>query len=353
MTPVLRSFKYLTAWILPVLTYFSFTGTGWITFLPIIFAFAFIPIIDHCVGLNGSNLEGEARNDVASSVAFDVVLQLTVLIQVVCTLFFFYALQDESLTAMEVVGRVLSMGLMNGVFGINVAHELGHRTDRYHQFLAKIMLSTTLFLHFYVEHNRGHHRNVSTPEDPATARLNENIYSFLLRTLPGSYVSAWQIVAKELERKRISFWSLRNEMIQYTLVHLGTLLFIFLLFGGWIMVFFLSAAFFGIILLETVNYIEHYGLVRKKVSDHRYEDVQVWHSWNSDFVVGRLLLFELTRHSDHHWQPNKPYELLDSIEKSLQMPTGYPAMMLLSYLPPAWFKVMNKRIHPQPEIKSA
>jgi alkane 1-monooxygenase len=300
--------------------------------------------LDHWVGLNSNNLLDAEREKFESTFWFDVILQITVLIHVVCCVLFLWTMGHAQMTGWELAGRVLSMGLMNGVFGINVAHELGHRTNAYHRFLAKILLSTTLFLHFYVEHNRGHHRNVSTNEDPATARFNESIYAFFIRTIPGSYVSAWQIIAKELQRKKQNFWSLRNEMVVYSLVHLITLLAIYWWCGGIVVLYFIAASLFGIILLETVNYIEHYGLMRKKVSENRYEDVQAWHSWNSDFIIGRLLLFELTRHSDHHEHPNKPYQLLDSMDRSFQMPAGYPAMMLLAFLPSAWFAVMNERI---------
>jgi alkane 1-monooxygenase len=340
-----RFIKYLVAWILPVFAYFSLSGHGWVTFSPLIFAFVFIPLLDQCVGLNERNLSDVERAVAEHSRGYDIVLQLTVLIQVACTVYFLRVMADATLTHMEITGRILCMGLMNGVFGINVAHELGHRTDYYHRFLAKILLSTTLFLHFYVEHNKGHHRNVSTPEDPATARFNESIYAFFLRTIPNSYASAWHIIAKELQRKKIPFWSLRNEMILYTMVHVLTIAAIVAISGWLIALYFVLAALFGIVLLETVNYIEHYGLMRKKVSANRYEDVQAWHSWNSDFVIGRLVLFELTRHSDHHWQPNKPYVLLDSVPDSFQMPAGYPAMMLLTFFPRAWFAVMNKRVN--------
>lgn len=339
-----RFIKYLAAWVLPVLTWVSFTQTGWLTFIPLIFAFVFIPILDQLIGLDERNIDAAERAVVEQSRVYDLVLESTVLIQVTCSIGFLFTIQEQGLSALDIVGRTLAMGLMNGVFGINVAHELGHRTKAYHRFLAKVLLSTTLFLHFYVEHNKGHHKHVSTPEDPATARFNENIYTFFLRTIPGSYRSAWQIVIKELARKKQGFWSWHNEMLVYTLVHAVTLGIIGLWLGVMVMLYFVLAALFGIILLETVNYIEHYGLMRKKVSEHRYDDVQVWHSWNSDFIVGRIVLFELTRHSDHHWQPNKPYELLDSLPRSQQMPAGYPAMMLLTFLPPIWFAVMNKRI---------
>jgi alkane 1-monooxygenase len=339
-----RFIKYLAAWILPVLAYVSLTSVGWTTFLPVLFAFVLIPAVDQCVGIDSRNLDAAERAVVEHSLVYDIILQLTVFIHVSCSVFFLFQVGEQGLSVADMCGRILAMGLMNGVFGINVAHELGHRTDAYHRFLAKVLLSTTLFLHFYVEHNKGHHRHVSTPEDPATARLNENIYSFFLRTIPNSYVSAWQIVRKELSRKQKSFWSIHNEMLIYTIIHIATLMVIGFLFGVVVVCSFLLAALVGILLLETVNYIEHYGLMRKKVSEFRYEDVQVWHSWNSDFVIGRIVLFELTRHSDHHWQPNKPYALLDSLKESHQMPAGYPAMMLLTFIPPLWFKVMNARI---------
>lgn len=339
-----RFVKYLAAWILPLLTWVSFTQTGWLTFLPLLFAFVLIPLLDQWVGVDGRNLDEAERAVVEHSPMYDLVLQCTVLIQVLCCIGFLFSMHQQQLSGWDKAGRILAMGLMNGVFGINVAHELGHRTSAYQRFLAKVLLSTTLFLHFYVEHNKGHHRHVSTPEDPATARFNESIYAFFLRTIPDSYRSAWQIVIKELQRKKRSFWSWHNEMLIYTAVHVVTIAAIAYGFGAMVTVYFLVAALFGILLLETVNYIEHYGLMRKRVSEHRYEDVQVWHSWNSDFVIGRIVLFELTRHSDHHWQPNKSYALLDSLPQSHQMPAGYPAMMLLSFFPPAWFAVMNKRI---------
>lgn len=236
------------------------------------------------------------------------------------------------------------MGIMCGVFGINIAHELGHRNSTGEKILSKIMLCTSLYMHFYIEHNRGHHRNVGTKEDPATALKNESVYTFWMRSLPLSFLSAWNIVKKERSRKKLKTWSLGNEMIQYLLVEFLLCAVIGFYFGMNAMFFFLIAAFIGMLLLETVNYIEHYGLYRKKVSEFRYEDVEPKHSWNSDYIIGRIFLFELTRHSDHHWEPSKHYQLLDSMPKASQLPAGYPAMMLLSLVPPMWFRVMNPRL---------
>ncbi len=257
---------------------------------------------------------------------------------------FIFFLNFWNVDSITVAGQISAMGMMCGVFGINVAHELGHRTDRFNQFLAKVMLTTSLYNHFFVEHNRGHHRNVGTHEDAATARKGEMLYVFWLRAVIMGWLSAWEIVSKERRRKNLNVLSFGNEMLQLQLVQVIMILIIGLLMGWWIALNVCIAAVIGIILLETVDYIEHYGLERKRINEHRYEDVTPIHSWNADFVLGRLVLFELTRHSDHHTTPSKHYQLLDSKVEASTLPAGYPAMMLLAMIPPAWFAVMNSKL---------
>jgi alkane 1-monooxygenase len=181
-------------------------------------------------------------------------------------------------------------------------------------------------------------------EDPATARYGEGVYRFWLRSIVGSWRSAWNISAKERNRKGCKVWSLNNPMVVYGLLIMGIPLGITLILGVQTGLFFIGSAVMGILLLETVNYIEHYGLCRVKVSEFRYQDVEPNHSWNSDYRLGRIVLFDLTRHSDHHYEPSKPYQALASMESCSQLPAGYPAMMLLSLIPPLWFKVMHPRI---------
>jgi alkane 1-monooxygenase len=236
------------------------------------------------------------------------------------------------------------MGMICGVLGINVAHELGHRPKPIERFMAKLLLATSLYMHFYIEHNKGHHRNVGTSADGATARRNESLYAFWFRTIIRSFRSAWQITEKELRRKKQNVWSLKNEILVMLIVQALLCAIIVVVFSLFTLLCFLAAAFMGILLLETVNYIEHYGLYRNKVNEFRYEDVEPEHSWNSDHVLGRLVLFELTRHSDHHYEPAKHYQLLNSMKGASQLPAGYPAMMLLSLFPPMWFLVMNSRL---------
>jgi alkane 1-monooxygenase len=236
------------------------------------------------------------------------------------------------------------MGQLCGVFGINVGHELGHRIGKTEQTLAKSLLLTSLYMHFFIEHNKGHHKRVATPSDPSSARYNEPVYVFYFRSIIFSYLGAWRIAASECRKKNRPVLSLYNEMIRFSLIELAAIAAVFYFFGGLITMYFLIAASIGILLLETVNYIEHYGLSRKQLGEGRYERALPVHSWNSDHLVGRLMLFELSRHSDHHFMASRKYQVLRHHEAAPQMPTGYPGMMLLSLVPPAWFYVMNRRI---------
>ena len=199
-------------------------------------------------------------------------------------------------------------------------------------------------MHFIVEHNRGHHKNVGTPQDPASAKLNEPVYTFWIRTVIGSFLSAWNIERNERRKQGRGVWSLGNEVIRLVVIEAAFLSVIYWIGGTNALIPFAFAAGIGILLLETVNYIEHYGLRRRLLPNGKYERVQPWHSWNSDYPLGRIILFELTRHSDHHYKTSKKYQVLEHLDESPQLPTGYPGMMLLSLVPPVWFKVVNPLI---------
>jgi alkane 1-monooxygenase len=198
-------------------------------------------------------------------------------------------------------------------------------------------------MHFFIEHNRGHHKNVSTDEDPASSRLGETVYSFYFRSIWGGWISAWHLEAEKLRKNQQPFWSVHNEMLRFQILQLSLLVFIYLIFGTQALIYFIGSATIGFLLLETVNYIEHYGLRRKK-KDNVYERTLPIHSWNSNHPIGRLVLLELSRHSDHHFIANRKYQTLRHFDESPQMPTGYPGMMLLALASPLWFWVMHKRI---------
>lgn len=339
----MKKFKYVSIFLLPLTVAISFTFNGFFTYLPLIVFFILIPILEHFLPQDNTNLSETEQLIAAKDPFYDWLMYLLVPIQIGFLAWYLLNISEVENT-LEVVGRTLSMGIMCGVVGINVGHELGHRQNRFEQFLGELLLTTSLENHFLPYHNRGHHHNVATPQDPATARKNEPLYFFWFRSHFGSYIQAWQI---EIQRMKIIgkpiFWY-TNRMVFYTLLNLIVCILIFVLIGKSELLFFVIVAGIGILLLETVNYIEHYGLLRKKRDNGTYDRVRRIHSWNSNHILGRVILFELSRHSDHHYKADRPYQLLESHDESPIMPSGYPGMMILSLIPPLFFKVMNPRI---------
>ncbi|MCG5431616.1 alkane 1-monooxygenase [Mycobacterium sp. MYCO198283] len=241
------------------------------------------------------------------------------------------------------IGLALSVGVLGGV-GINTAHELGHKVVRLERWLSKITLAQTCYGHFYVEHNRGHHARVATPEDPASARFGETFWEFLPRSVWGSLRSAWQLEARKFRRRNKSPFRWDNDVLNawaMSAVLWGTLIAVF---GVELVPFVVIQAVYGFTLLETVNYLEHYGLLRKRLPSGRYERCRPEHSWNSDHIVTNLFLYHLQRHSDHHANPARRYQTLRSFAEAPSLPSGYASMITLAYIPPLWRKVMDRRV---------
>ncbi len=333
--------KYLTIFLLPLTVGIGFLGKGWLTFLPLLTFFVVVPLLELVCKIDDSNLLGSERDDAEADPYYSWLLYLMLPVQFG---YLFWFLNTEFEQSFETLGAILSMGLMCGVIGINVGHELGHRSNRLERLVGELLLLSSLENHFLPYHNRGHHTNVGTPKDPATARRNEPIYVFWFRSHFGSYVQAWQIEWVRMgimKRARLGF---SNLMVVYTLTQLIFCFGIYWFLGLEALYRFLMVAGIGILLLETVNYIEHYGLMRKQRENGTYESVKRIHSWNANTILGRVVLFELTRHSDHHFKADRPYQVLETHEGSPTMPTGYPGMMLLSLIPPLFFKVVNPRI---------
>jgi len=339
----LYALKYLNVLILPVLAWVSFQSYGWMTYLPLIESFVFIPLLELAYKPDPSNLSPDQEEERKKDPIYDWQLYIMVPIQYGLLIMFLFSMQEAGLSLVDKIGRISAMGLLCGVIGINVAHELGHRNKWYEQLMAKALLLTSLYMHFFIEHNRGHHRNVSTKEDPSSARYGESLYAFWIRSVVFAYLSAWKLEAQRLAKKGLSTISIHNEMLRFQVIQVVFTLGIGLIFGLAVMGYFIGAAIMGFLLLETVNYIEHYGLERQQKGD-TYERVMPRHSWNSDHIIGRIVLFELSRHSDHHYIASRKYQILRHIDESPQMPTGYPGMMLLATIPPLWFSIMNPRI---------
>lgn len=340
----IRFVKYLTVWSIPATAAVSFTSTGWLVFLPLLYVFGLLPLLELLLRPSEQNLSAAEQEMALHDRVYDWLLYAVVPVQYGFLVWFLFSVTQEGLTTADLLGRISAMGVLCGVLGINVAHELGHRSTAHEQLMSKMLLLTSLYMHFFIEHNRGHHRHVATPEDPASARYGETVYGFWLRSVWESYRSAWKLEAERLRKKQLSFWSFHNEMLwfqgwQAALVGcIGLAL-------GWIPMFaFIGAATMGFLLLETVNYIEHYGLSRRQTEAGAYERVLPVHSWNSNHPIGRVVLFELSRHSDHHYIASRKYQVLRHHEQSPQMPTGYPGMMVLALIPPLWFTVMHAHL---------
>jgi alkane 1-monooxygenase len=247
------------------------------------------------------------------------------------------------LSWMAKIGLALSVGVLGGV-GINTAHELGHKKDAIERWLSKITLAQTCYGHFFIEHNRGHHVRVATPEDPASARMGESLWGFLPRSIWGSLRSAWQLEAQRMRRLNTRVFDIRNDVINAWLMSVALWGALLAIFGLVLIPFIVTQAVFGFVLLETVNYLEHYGLLRQKTTGGRYERCTPQHSWNSDHVVTNIFLYHLQRHSDHHANPTRRYQVLRSFDDAPNLPSGYASMVCLAYVPPLWRKVMDRRV---------
>lgn len=336
-----RDFKYLLAYIIPVSAFISIQGSGWVTWLTVIIAFGVIPIIEILVGTNTKNLSSDEAQKKKTETFFDVLLYINVLLVYGCIIFLLYNLHQRSYEIWEIGGVIISTGIVLGSSGINVAHELGHKSGKIPQLAARILLLPNLYMHFVIEHNYGHHKRVGTPEDPATSRYGEWVFPFWIRSVVGGFISAWRIETSRLKKLGQSAISFQNQMLQFLLVE-GLYVALIGITAGLFSIFVVVACgAVGILLLETINYIEHYGLVRRKQENGKYEQVETFHSWNSDHEIGRILLYELTRHADHHWKANKKYQILDHHAESPQLPYGYPTSILIALIPPLWFKIMN------------
>ncbi|MGB1042129.1 MAG: alkane 1-monooxygenase [Tenacibaculum sp.] len=340
----MKALKYLSIFILPVTVYISFTASGWLTILPLLTFFGFVPLLELFFTEDKNNFNKEQELIEKNNKLYTYILYATIPVQLLFLGWFLNIIQTTSLTTLELIGKTSAMGLMCGVIGLNVGHELGHRNNRFDEFLGEILLLTSLNTHFLPYHNAGHHLNVATPKDAATARKNEILYTFWIRSHFQSYYQAWEAENKRLQTSNRKWFHHQNRMLIYTLCNILLLSSIYYFLSIYTLLAFLAAAIIGILLLETVNYIEHYGLLRKKNNLGRYERVKRTHSWNSDHVIGKAMLFNLSRHSDHHYNGSKHYQLLKTLPESPQMPTGYPGMMLIALLPPLWFKLMNKKL---------
>lgn len=338
----LRDLKYLLAYLLPLSGFAGLYFLGWASAGAFWFGFVLVPMIELFVPASSYNEKEEVYVQKSRNPIFDYLLYLNVIAVYGLLAYFLWTISVRPLSTGELIFSTLNIGVLMAISGINVAHELGHRQSTFDQWISRLLLLPTLYSHFSLEHNYGHHLRVGTPEDPATARKNQSVYSFFMQSIFQGYKHAWKIGSNLLKEKELPLW--RHEMIWYHIAHIALIACIVLIFGWGVLIPYLVAAVISILTLECVNYIEHYGLVRKKMNSGRYEPMGEEHSWNSNHEIGRIVLFELVRHPDHHFQSSRKYQTLRHLDKSPQLPFGYPMSIALALIPPVWFSIMNPRL---------
>ncbi len=335
--------KYLMSYTIAIVSIVGILLGGVYTYMTVIYAFVFIPALEMLLKESNEKMSDEVKKSRSMDIFFDILLYLN--IPLVFSIFFLSLnMLFYSNSSMEIIGIIASTSIMMATNGINVAHELGHRKSFFSRTCSKLLLMPSQYMHFYIEHNFGHHVNVGTEEDPATAKYKQSLYSFWITSVIGQYISAWKLQLKLLKISKHHFFSIKNDMMFYLIFQSLFICIIFFNYGLAVSIYSLIISIISFLFLETINYIEHYGLSRNKDNNGRYERVKTVHSWNSNHVVGRLVLYELTRHSDHHFISSKKYQVLESIDESPQLPYGYPTSILLSMVPPLWFKIMNPRV---------
>jgi alkane 1-monooxygenase len=259
---------------------------------------------------------------------------------------YFVGTQDLPWTA--VLAIAVNIGILCG-FAINLGHELGHKKSRLERNLATSVLALGAYGHFAIDHNRGHHRHVATPEDCASSRMGETLYTFAMRELPGAFRRAWFLEAGRLERHEKSVWSFENEILRAGLITAAVSVGLLLAFGPIMIPYLLVTYFIGAFHLTLANYIEHYGLLRQKRPNGLYERCQPHHSWNSNHICSNWALYHLQRHSDHHANPGRRYQSLRHFDGLPTLPNGYFGMFLVALVPPLWFRVMDPLVVAQAE----
>ena len=340
----MKDLKYLFAYTVPIAVYVSFISYEIWTYSAIFYVFIILPALDILTGETRENMSSKEASYKKTKWIFDLMLYLNAPIVFGLLFMVLSKIQNNSYETFELIGLILSAGILLATNGINVAHELGHRKSFFDRFVSQLLYMPCLYMHFYIEHNFGHHLKVATPEDGATAKYNQNLYSFWFSSVTRQYISAWKSQIQKLKSEGFSFFSFKNNMLFYHIIQPVYLIGIYFLFSMEVMIFSIIIGVISFLFLECINYIEHYGLRRFKTDSNRYERVQPHHSWNSNFNIGRITLYELTRHSDHHYKSSKKYQVLNSHNECPTLPLGYPASILLSFIPPLWFWVMNPRV---------
>ncbi len=347
-----KRYLWLLGLVVPLLPFLAWglaqlSGLGIAYWFGPFVVFGVIPFLDTAIGKDSENPPDSAIRYLEQDRYYRWCTYLFLPLQFASLIFACALWSSGELSFLEELGLALSVAMVGGI-AINTAHELGHKRKGYERWLSKIALAQTGYGHFFIEHNRGHHVRVATPEDPASSRLGESFWEFLPRTVTGSLRSAIH-----LERERLArvaevngkgsggFWTIHNDVLNAWAMTLVLFAALTVGFGLEVLPWLLVQAVVGFSLLEVVNYLEHYGLLRQKQDDGRYERCRPEHSWNSDNIASNVFLYHLQRHSDHHANPIRRYQALRHFEGLPELPSGYATMIVLAYVPPLWRRTMD------------
>lgn len=334
--------------LLGVFLYFR-GGPEWVLVLPMGINYFVIPVLDWIFGSDTNNPPKEIVPQLENDRYYRYLTWVTVPLHFFTLIAVAWFVSTQDISNLSVLVMAVTAGTYSGLC-INTAHELGHKKLALEKWLAKIALTIPAYGHFCVEHNRGHHRYVATPGDPASARMGESVYRFALREIPGAFRRGWHVESERLSRRGLATWGLHNDILQSyagSLVLQGGLILIF----GWIMIpFLLIHNFLAWFQLTSANYIEHYGLLRAKDSSGNYERCKPHHSWNANYTFSNIVLFQLERHSDHHSNSSRRYQCLRNYIDIPELPNGYFGTYLVAYIPWLWYRVMDKRLLALPHI---
>ena len=344
----LLSLVYPLVPVFTIMFYFS-NNNPWALLTPLAVGFVLIPVLDYLLGTDRTNPPEEIVPLLDKDEYYKWLTYMAIPLHFVALGVSVWFIATVPLELGFYIGFAVVVGIFNGLC-INTAHEIGHKNTKLDKLLSRIALAVCGYGHFCIEHNAGHHRDVSTPEDPASSRMGESIYRFMLREIPGAAVRGWIGETARLKKKGYSFWSIQNHVLQsygLTLLIQGGAVLVL----GWIVLpFLLIHNFMAWYQLTSANYIEHYGLLRAKKENGKYERCQPHHSWNANHIFSNLVLFQLERHSDHHANPSRPYQSLRSFEDLPELPSGYFGMYFIAYFPSLWYHVMDKRVLAIPHI---
>lgn len=346
-----KRYLWLVALLMPLLPFlaiglFLLTDMAlWLWLGPLVIL-GVVPLLDLLAGIDRANPPADAIEALERDRYYRWITYLFLPLQYAGFLTAFWFLTNAELSTWNRIGLAVTVGFIGGL-GINTAHELGHKKESHERWLSKVALAQSGYGHFYIEHNRGHHVRVATPEDPASSRVGESFYRFWPRTVIGSLRSAWRLETRRYSRRGVNPIRLGNDVINSWLMTAVLWVAMVTWLGVQVIPFLILQALVAITLLEAVNYLEHYGMLRAKVISNgreRYERVNPSHSWNSNNLATNVLLYHLQRHSDHHAQPTRRYQALRDYEESPVLPTGYAGMILLALVPPLWRSVMDPRV---------